>query len=197
MNLMSPRTLGRLAVDTVRAPRPTFARLRALELDLSTLWQALLLVVVLSIVLAELVNMYLLATIGTDAQPTLLLSPFFFGVIQLAFLLISVFMIHRIGRAFRGTGDLADAMLAVTWLQFVMVCLQVVQGVLLILMPPLAGIVMLLGLALFFWLLTNFVAELHDFHSLGRVFGMILFVLVGVALGLSFLLTLAGVTIPR
>ncbi|WOI57047.1 Yip1 family protein [Palleronia sp. LCG004] len=197
MNLLSPRILGQLALDTVRAPRPTFARLRALDLDRGTLWQALLLVVVVSILLAELANMFLLATIAQDADPVLMLSPFAFGAMQLVVLIISVLLIDKVGRAFKGTGDLGDAILAVTWLQFVMVCLQILQGILLIVIPPLAGIVMILGLILFFWLLTNFVAELHGFDSLGRVFGMILFVLMGVALGLSFLLTLAGVSVAR
>lgn len=56
---------------------------------------------------------------------------------------------------------------------------------------------MIVGLGLFLYLLAAFVAELHGFASVGRTFAMILFVLMGVALGLSFILTLIGVTVPR
>lgn len=201
MNLMSPRVLMQLLASTLRAPRETFAGLLALRLDRATLWQALLLVVVLSMLLAVLGGVFLAVSQGGTTpppeQPFVMLSPLVIGLVQLAVLVVSVFLIDWVGRRFRGTGDLGGAILVVTWLQFVMVCLQVIQTLLILVAPGLAGVVTLLGMVLFFWLMTNFIAQLHGFTSLGRVFGMILFVMVGVALGLSLLLTLAGVTVPR
>jgi hypothetical protein len=46
------------------------------------------------------------------------------------------------------------------------------------------------------WLLTNFVAVIHGFRSLGQVFVMILVSLFVLAFVLSILLTLVGVTVP-
>lgn len=194
---LSLRGLVGLAVETVRAPRPTFARLRQLDLPQGALWQALMLVVVISVILAELGNMALLAMLGPDADAPQFLDPFAFGAIQFGVLVLTVVLIVRVGRMMGGAGTTADALLAVAWLQFVMICLQLVQSVLLLVMPGVAGVVLVLGLALFFYLLSAFVAELHGFASIGRTFAMILFVMVGVALGLSFLLTLLGVTVPR
>jgi hypothetical protein len=193
-------TLGgllRLAVQTLRQPRRTFADLRALALPREVLWQALLLVVVISVLLAEAVNLLLAAIVpnGTAGRP--LVGPFAFGGIQFAMLILSVLLIDRIGRMMGGVGDLDGAILAVTWLQFIMICLQVVQSAALVIFPFGSALIVLLGIVLFLYLLTAFVAELHGFPSMGRTFAMILFVFMGVALCLSFLLTLSGVTVPR
>lgn len=188
--------LVRLAVRTVREPRPVFAELRALSLPRDVLWQALAAVVIVSVILAEIVNMVLAAALGGPAGQAFL-SPLAFVGIQFAILALSVLLIDRVGRMMGGTGDLDGAVLAVAWLQFVMVCLQIVQSAVLLVFPVGAALIVLAGVAVFLYLLTAFVTELHAFDSKGRVFAMILFILMGVALGLSFLLTLAGVTVPR
>lgn len=195
MNLLSLKTLVPLAVETVKAPRPTFARLLSLDIPSQALWQALLLVLVVSVLLAEATNLLLAAALGPAEEPLMLAGPLIFGAIQLAVLVASVFLIYHVGRLMGGDGSFAGGILAVTWLQFLMVCLQVVQSVLILVLPGLAALVVIAGLVLFLWLLTNFVAELHGFASLGRVFGMIFFVLIGIGLVLSLLLTLSGVTV--
>ena len=196
-DLTSLRGLLGLAGDTVRAPRPTFARLLSLGIPRAALWEALVLVVVVSVILAELGNMILRATMGDAEEVPQFLSPFAFGGLQFVVLVASALLIDRVGRMMGGTGDMAGALLAVTWLQFVMIVLQLVQSVLLIALPGVAGIVLILGVVLFLYLLTAFVAELHGFASMGRTFGMIFFVMMGVALALSFILTLSGVAVPR
>lgn len=194
---MSFGGLVRLAGRTIRAPRETYAALRGLDLPRETLWQAMLLVVIVSVLLAEAVNMVLAAALPEAQAGTPLLGPFAFAGIQLGMLILSVVLIHRIGRMMGGSGDLDGAILAVTWLQFIMICLQVVQSAALVIFPFGSALIVLLGIVLFLYLLTAFVAELHGFPSMGRTFAMILFVFMGVALCLSFLLTLAGVTVPR
>ncbi|SHI39945.1 Yip1 domain-containing protein [Palleronia salina] len=201
MNLMSPATLGQLVVSTLRAPRPTFRVLLEMGLPRDVLWQALTLVAVLSLILSVAVNaVFVVQVTGSEQVPPeeiITLSPLMVGLIQFAVLVVSVFLIDWVGKKFKGTGSFNGAILAVTWLQVMMVGVQLVQMLLLLALPVLGSALTLLGMVLFFWLLTNFIAELHGFTSLGRVFGMILFVMVGVALGLSFLLTLVGITVPR
>ncbi len=190
---MSPRLLTALAVETVRQPRPTFGRLMSLNLPRDVLWQALALTLILSTLITELTSVFL----APAPDGGFVISPLMLVTVQAAVPVLTIFLIHWLGRGMGGTGRLEDAILAVTWLQVVMLGLQLVQIVALALLPPLSGIVVIAGLALFLYLLTAFIAELHGFASMGRVFGMILFVLVGVALGLSFVLTLIGVTVPR
>ncbi|QFU08533.1 Yip1 domain protein [Rhodobacteraceae bacterium THAF1] len=196
---MNPTFSGliNLAVQTVREPRLTFSQLRTLDLPRQALWEGLVLVVALSVLLAEIGNMILLAGLPDDAQPTSFLSPFVLGGMQFGIFIVTIFLIDWIGRMMGGTGDLDGAILSIVWLQAIMVMLQVVQTVLFILAPPIAGLAVIVGLGLFLYLLAAFVAELHGFASVGRTFAMILFVLMGVALGLSFILTLIGVTVPR
>ncbi len=193
---LSTRSLVPLAVETLRDPQDVFGRLSRLGLPRSTLWECLLLVVLLSVILAEGSNLLIASTEGAGI-PALFAQPLVYGALQLGLLAGTVALIHGVGRKMGGQGTLDDAILAVVWLQFVMVCLQVVQSVAILVMPPVALLIGLAGLVVFFWLLTSFIAALHGFASLGRVFGMILFVMVGVALVLSAVLTFMGVTVPR
>ena len=134
----------------------------------------LLLVAVVSALLASV-------QIRLDPQPMdpisafMLASPFRAAVVQWAFLALSVLLIHRVGRAFGGRGSFANSLLIVVWLQVLMLVVQALQLVTGILIPPLAGLIGLGGFALFLWLMTCFIAELHGFASRGKVFlGMVL-----------------------
>jgi hypothetical protein len=55
------------------------------------------------------------------------------GFIQLLLLVVMVFAIFWIGRSMGGSGSFEETILLVAWLQFIMVCLQVVQAVALVL----------------------------------------------------------------
>lgn len=199
MRLLSLPDLLRLVIETLRAPRPTFARLHRMNLPVEALWIALALTVVLSMIFGVLMTLVLGAPVAepdpeaVSAAP----DPIVLGFAQFALLFVSVFLIHKVGRMMGGRGDLPGAILAVAWLQFVLTCFQIVQTAV-ILFSPIFGLpIFIAGLVIFFWLLTSFIAELHGFTSLGRVFGMILFVMIGLAFGLSVLATLLGVTVPR
>jgi hypothetical protein len=107
-----------------------------------------------------------------------------------------VFAIHWIGSSFGGIGRLEDSVAAVAWLQFLLVCLQVVQLVVGFVSPALSGLVGLAGIVFFFWLLTQFVMAVHAFESAAMVFVMIVVSLLGITFGLSLVLTLLGVATP-
>lgn len=185
-----------MAVDTVKTPREMAERLMAMNLSREVLWQALTLVVVVSIILAELSNLALV-TIAASETPVMFLSPLRMGMIQLALLVMMVFAIFWLGRACGGRGRFQDGLILVVWLQFMMVCLQAVQTVALVVLPPLAWIIGIAGLVLFLWLLTHFIAAAHGFTSLLRTFLMIVAASFGFAFGLSLILALIGVSVPR
>jgi hypothetical protein len=141
----------------------------------------LLLVAVLSALMASL-------QVGTgraDLDPFsafMLASPFRAALFQWGFLALSVLLMHRVGRAFGGRGNLADALLVVVWLQIIMLGFQTLQLVVSPILPPLAGVIGLVSFVVYFWLMSWFIAELHGFASRGRVFLGI--ILTGLAAGL-------------
>lgn len=176
---------------TLQDPRQATRVLLAEGVPMRARTAGLLLVAVVSALLASL-------QAGTRPQALdplsafMLASPFRAALFQWLFLALSVFLIHRVGRAFDGRGSLPDALLIVVWLQLLMLALQVLQLVATLFAPPLAGVIGLGGFVLFLWLMTAFIAELHGFRSRGLVFlGMVLTALgTGLVLGIAMILIL-------
>lgn len=184
--------------QTFSDPQGAARRLVALDLPAPVLWQALVLVVALSAMAAQVSS--LLLSGGPAAEGEALLpfaeSPLLVGLIQGAILVIMVFAVHWIGRSFGGVGRIEDSIAAVTWLQFLLVCLQVVQLGVGVVSPALSGLVGLAGIVFFFWLLTQFVMAVHEFESAAMVFVMIVVSLLAIVFALSLVLTLLGLTVP-
>lgn len=178
-----------LAQLTLQDPRQAARVLLAEDVPLPARTAGLLLVAVVSALLASLQT-------GTDPQKLdpvtafMLASPFRAAVVQWLFLALSVVLIHRVGRAFGGRGSFPDALLVVVWLQLLMLALQVLQLAATFLAPPLAGVIGLVGLGVFFWLMTTFISELHGFASRGKVFLGMVVTCIGVGFGLGILLIL-------
>lgn len=195
MNLTLPGLLQG-ALDTLRDPREGARAIMALHIERRQRWEILLLIVVLSAVLAQL-TFLIAGSGGASIAGPFPASPFTLGIVQLFLLLAMVGGIHVIGRRAGGTGELDDAILLVAWLQFIMICLQVLQTAALFLLPPLSLLIGIAGLVLFFWLLTNFIAELHGFKSLTAILVGIMISMVAFAILLSILLGLSGVFLPE
>jgi hypothetical protein len=189
-------TLLRRAAGSVTDPAEAARWVMRFEMPRGARWEALLLVVVISVILAQIT----VALLGPPPEETALspifASPVTTGIVQACLLVIAVFAIYWIGRAMGGIGGFGETILLVAWLQFCMVCLQLAQTAALLLLPPLANLIGVAGFALFFWLLTSFVAELHGFASRGRVFVMILFSLLALVFGASMILAMIGATVP-
>lgn len=162
-----------LAQLSLQDPRAATRALLDEGVPLSARTAGLLLVAVLSALLASL--QLRLGPQDLDPMTAMMLgSPLRAAVVQWAFLALSVVLIHRVGRAFGGTGSFPDALLIVVWLQFLTLVLQLAQLVVNPISPALAGIIGLGGFVVFLWLMTSFIAELHGFRSRGLVFvGMI------------------------
>lgn len=158
-------------------------------------WEALFLIVVLSVFLTQLTMVFIGQTGGIIFGGPELNAPLILGLMQLVMLVVMVFAIYLIGRRAGGTGSLDDSILLVTWVQFILLCLQVLQTVAFMLVPVVGNILGLAGFALFFWLLANFVAELHGFKSAGQVFVSILIAMVGFAILLSVVLSVFGLEV--
>ncbi|MDM7930717.1 YIP1 family protein [Tabrizicola sp.] len=179
-------TLARLSLQDPRAGARALLRL-GVPMPARTL--GLLLMAVASAVLMQ-VGFMILPPTDDPLAVLMMASPLRTAVIQWLILSVSVLLIYRVGRAWGGRGSLPDSLLVVVWLQVIMLGVQAVQVVALLIAPPVAAIINLAGLVLFFWLMTSFIAELHGFTSRGKVLAGILVTSFAVAMILVFLLLL-------
>lgn len=179
---------------SLRAPAEGASEILSLGVPREALGTIIALVVVLSVIFAE-ITARLMGGEMSGPMEAVFANPVAVGAFQLAVLLVTIGAVYGIGRMMGGTGTLEEAALLVAWLQFIMVCLQVVQTVALVLVPPLGALIGIASLVLFLWLLTHFVAVLHGFQSLGQVFAMIVVSIFTLAFVLSVLLALFGIGI--
>jgi hypothetical protein len=176
-----------LARDSVTDPRGAARQIMSLGLPVQVGWMALVLMAVGSAVLTHL-SMALAPPAAQEMFGNVMASPIRTAILQGVVMVVSVHLIHRIGRARGGVGGLADTVLLVAWVQFVLLLVQLVQMVAQVLVPPLADMLGIVGLAIFFWLLSNFVAELHGFVSTGKTFLGILAVMILAGFALAIVL---------
>jgi hypothetical protein len=187
-----PVLLG-MVRETISDPSAGAEMVLSLNLPRAALWLAFALMMVLSMFMGELVML----VIGAPEEgPLTGQSPVVLGLLQGGFLFLGMFAITHIGRMFGGTGGFDGALALVTWLQFIFIVLQVVQLGVAVVAAPLAGIISLLAIALFFWLLSHFITVLHGFTSVGQVFFMTLLSFVGILFTLSLVLSVLGFGLP-
>lgn len=190
---LSLNGLSQAVIQTIRNPRSGARMVLSIDLYRRERWEMLLLTVVLSAVLAKL-SVYLSG--GSEEVGIFAASPFALGAVQLVLMLFAVHAIDLVGRRMGGTGDLDGAIVIVTWLQFVMICIQILQILLLLIAPVLSFLLGVAGLGLFFWMLTQFIMELHGFKSAMSVFTGIFLCLLGFAVVFSIVIGLTGLTVP-
>lgn len=158
-----------LARATIESPRDGAASILRLKIGRNALIEALVLVAVLSVLLSGLADL-LTGGVAAGARPGIFANPLLTAVMMSAFLFGSALAVFGFGRAFGGVGDLDGALAVTVWLQSLMIAVQVLQLVVMLVLPGLAVLIGLVALGLFVWLFINFVAELHGFQSLGLVF---------------------------
>ncbi len=168
MDMTLPALL-RQARETLQDPRGGARAIMAIDLPTGTRWAALLLMAVVSALLTHM--SISLSPPDTRAEFAVVLgNPLFMAALEGGAMLLGVVAIHRIGAARGGTGHLPEAISLMVWLQFILMLLQAAQLVAQVILPPLATIIGFLGVGIYFYLLTYFVAELHGFRSLRTTF---------------------------
>ena len=156
--------------EAIADPRVSARRMIAANLPADVVWGALVLASVLSVLLIW-VTLGGFGQIPPVAPGTAgLPSPIMLAVMQAAFTLLGAATITIIGARFGGKGEFGEVLVVMVWMQILLVVVQAVQTFAGIILAPLAGLVGLASVGLFFWLLTNFVAEVHGFRHLWRVF---------------------------
>lgn len=184
LNAANVAALVRLSLTR---PREAAQKILGLGVPDDARWLGFVIVVVLSVLLGQL--SILLMGEGGFAGGLLFMAMF-----QTSILLGMVVAIQGVGRALGGTGGFPDTLLLVAWLNFVMLALQLVQIIVLVVIPPLFGLITIVSLVFFMWMLTNFIMALHGFVSPLKVLVGIIFTVFGMAMVLAILLGILGIT---
>ncbi|MGF6859960.1 hypothetical protein ABIE69_000515 [Rhodobacteraceae bacterium MBR-64] len=195
MNQTSAPFLSLLRV-TFGDPRAGMRGVLNMGLPLRASVELLVLTAVVSAVLSE-ISVYLAPMPeGAELVRSIAALPISVVLLQVAFLGIVVIGIDRIGRAMGGRGDLTGAVLVVAWVQVVMIALQLAQMLAMVLVPPFSMLIGLASIGIFFWMITNFITELHGFAQRGRVFAVVFAGFMVLAMVLAFVLTSLGFVPP-
>lgn len=177
-SIMEPSDSARKAID-MNVPR-------------EALWTALALIAVLNVILLALLQM-LSPTQGAFDQQGIVLSPFGFVTIIGVFLLFFVFGTYYAGQMMGGVGTLTATLVIIVWFQSISLTLEVIQMLLVLISPAIAGIFGLLSLGALLWCFINFVNILHGFENLGKAVVAIVLALIGTGLVAGIILAVLGV----
>jgi len=113
-------------------------------------------------------------------------NPLMLAGFQFATFGVSVGLTYGLGRYFGGTGTFLQSIVLLAWLQFFMLLMQMIMLPLTVVSVSLVQTIALAANIFAVWLLTNFVAELHGFPSLLKVFAGI----VGILFALIFVVVM-------
>jgi hypothetical protein len=179
--------LIKLVISTIKDPKSVAVKIMTVTFPDKVLWALVVLVVIISVLLSELANWLL--SFGSFRQGFVLFnSPFLATSVLSLMMIIMIFLTFYIGKFFGGIGKLNNTIILVVWLQSTMIALQIVQLILIPLLPNIAMILGLISGGVFFWVYTNFVLVLHGFQSVGKVFFGVIGSMIGVILALSLII---------
>lgn len=183
--------LRRLALESLFQPRTAVAELLAFPLPRQALMLWLALLSVLNGILYSL-------TLPNEAQLGLTLPEFvkspivlsvFFGIVML----LMTWFFHVAGRMLQGEGTFEAMLQTVCWLQSLRLICQAAVTLVALLSPGLGGLVALAAWIWSLYILASFLAGVHRFDNAMRGIGVMVLGIIGVAIAMTFLMTLAGV----
>jgi hypothetical protein len=157
--------IAELLLQSVTAPRLAARRVLSVAGGYDLALTALALVAILSAFVSVALS-GLTPTNGDPWMSYLLARPISLAAMQAVGLVVSAGLITVIGRAFGGKGRLDHAIALLAWFDFMALILQLAMLLVALAMPTFAGLAVLVVMALFTWLLANFIAELHRFESI-------------------------------
>jgi hypothetical protein len=176
-------TVSALVRLTLTQPRAAAERLIAMNVPDDARWLGFVIVVVLSVILSH-------ASLTLMEEETVSLLNV--ALMQSSVLLATVVAVQGVGRLFGGQGTFPDTLLLMAWLQFVMLVFQVIQMASLVLIPALFGLIVVVALVAFLWMLTHFILALHGFQSALKVVVGIIFTVFAMSFVFAILLTMFG-----
>lgn len=171
----------------VQEPRQAARKVIAADLPMPVRWMGLVLAAIVSAITVHLyLGLFPADAAGDAAFPGI--TPFTTVLLDLVFNLAAAVLLFAVGRWRGGQGSFADSLILIVVLQLILILPQLLQLVAIVLVPPLASIIGLASVALYFWLISHFGAELHGFASALRVFFGVIATMVAVVFLLAFLM---------
>ncbi|MFM2354803.1 MAG: hypothetical protein RLZZ528_539 [Pseudomonadota bacterium] len=181
---------------TLRDTRAAFRALLDVAPTAEARWLGFGIVVLLSVVLTQLA----LLGVPDEALPPFMAAmrgPVSGVVTQGVTVLALAFGASVVARLFGGTARFIDALWLVVWIEFVLVVIEVAVLVVALVLPPLADMLGLAGIVIFFLLLTRAVMFLNGFRQAALVLvGIIAFMIVGGVVLVFVLSALGFVALP-
>ncbi|MBS1302826.1 Yip1 family protein [Loktanella sp. SALINAS62] len=157
-------------------------------LSRGTVWSMIVLVSIVSTLLVSVGGLISMGAVAADVM-----TPFVLSIVLMSSLTVLIFAIYLTGRMLGGTGRLDQTVLLVAWWQGIGLVIQAVQTVFLLVLPPVSGLLALIGMAWLLFALLHFVNVLHGFDSLLKSLGTVALGVVGFSFGIAIFLTLIGV----
>ncbi|WEF25417.1 Yip1 family protein [Paracoccus sp. S3-43] len=153
-----------------RDPQAAAHALMAQGWPVSARWMALIVAVSVSALLTSLAAM-LVNGPDPDGTQVVMLSrqPMALAAMQLVAIVLAAGLMSGVGRLFGGHGRFEDALLLTVWIEVLLLLIQVVQLVLSLVLPGVAGLLGLAAIALFLWLTVQFTKALHGFRNSAKV----------------------------
>ena len=182
---MLEQTLA-LARLTLRDPQRAARILMQNQLGRPVLIEAAVLVVTLE-VLAAFIGQWINPVPQSGFAASMFSSPLLLTIMQIAVLYLTVLAVFLIGRIFGGTGLFDQTLQLMLWLQLLTLAVEVAEIPLFLILgnaQSLIGLITLATAIFATWLTVNFIAVLHGFSSLLKVFAG----LMGTSIILAFLL---------
>lgn len=189
--MTQPMSLPDLAVLTLRDPQAAARIVLGWKLSREALWTAILLTGVVVTILFSLGNLVMPLPAPLQALGT---SPFIYLVIAVGGFVATVLAVFWTGRMMGGRGDLYDFMTLLLWLQVLRTAAQAAILAALFLVPVLGGFLSLFVFVATLWIFINFISVGLQLDSLWRAVFVLIVGALAFMIGLSFLLSLIGVT---
>ncbi|MEP1537816.1 MAG: Yip1 family protein [Paracoccaceae bacterium] len=193
---MTDIRLKSLIALSIRDPRLAGETILSMRLPDPILWQALTFVSVISTLIVA--GMMRLSPIPDNEFGLILIkspiysSPLLAAVMQWGQSVISIFVVHWIGRIFGGTGSRANVLALVAWLHFVALILVIFLVLLGSLIPMLSAFGLLMFIGWWLWSFVTFVDVAHALQSMFKAAGVLVVSFVGFLFGVSFVVSLLG-----
>lgn len=177
---------------TIRDPMRAWAILRAMPLSLADRWALVTATAALAAILSWLGAQLIAGAADSEGMlAALSRAPLTMAGVQVASAALGAFLLSEVGRIFGGNGRFADALLAVGWLEAVMILLQAVQLVATVILPPIGALIGIATLMLAAYLIVAMTMAVHGFRNpLMVVLGI-----VGTVLVASFLMSILAATL--
>lgn len=161
-------------------PREVARILIAMRMTPDARWTAFALVVVLSALLSMLVET--VTRVGIPGETSSFTTIIAMTLVQAGLILYGAVAITFFGRRAGGSGNFGDALVLVTWIEFLLLLGQVGQFILILVVPQLSVLGAAALIALLFYMLTQFTAALHGFTSMGKVAFAVIAIFFGTAM---------------